>query len=82
MIASMIACTIMDASQDRLRMVSGEAKRVRIGSSISSAEDSKNEMTVLSANVSCCSRKLEYSWHTSSQKDRNLLSADGLASLR
>lgn len=47
-IASMIACVSMDASHDRRRMVSGVLSRVKIGVSISSAEASKNEITVLS----------------------------------
>ena len=46
--ASIIACTTIDASHDRLRMVSDVLNRCRIGSSMSSAEDSKKDMTVLS----------------------------------
>lgn len=49
-IASMMAWTIMEASHDLLRIVSGVLSRARIGCSISSAEDSKNDMTVLSDN--------------------------------
>jgi hypothetical protein len=48
MIASIIACINMLASQERRRIVSDVLRRVRIGASISSAEDSKNEMTELS----------------------------------
>ena len=41
----------MEASQDLLRIVSGVLNRPRIGSSISSADDSKKDMTVLSMKV-------------------------------
>lgn len=49
MIASMIAWVSILESDERLKIVSGALKRVIIGVSISSAELSKNEMTVLSA---------------------------------
>lgn len=39
----------MEASEERLRIVSGVFNLVRIGVSMSSAELSKKEMTVLSA---------------------------------
>lgn len=47
--ASMMAWVSMEASQDRRRMVSGVLIRARIGISTSSAEDSKKDITVLSA---------------------------------
>jgi len=48
MMASMMAWVSMEASQERRRMVSGVASRLRIGVSMSSAEVSKKEITVLS----------------------------------
>lgn len=52
MVASMIAWTSIDPSQDLLRTVSGVSKRGTMGVSMSSADDSKNEITVLSTLVS------------------------------
>lgn len=51
-VASMIAWTSIEPSQDLRRTVSGVPRRLIIGVSISSADDSKNEMTVLSELVS------------------------------
>lgn len=50
-IPSIIACISIEASQERRRIVSGVASLVRRGVSISSADDSKNEITVLSAQI-------------------------------
>ena len=42
-------CVIIDASEHRLKIVSGVLNRVMMGLSMSSAELSKKEITVLSA---------------------------------
>lgn len=49
MMASMMACTTSEASQDSRKMVPGLLRRVTMGRSMSPAETSKKEMTVLSA---------------------------------
>lgn len=52
MIPSTRACISIEASQDRRKIVSAVLSRLSTGLSMSSAEDSKNEIKVLSAQIS------------------------------
>lgn len=56
-IASIMACVSIEASQERRRIVSGVLRRVRMGASTSSAEASKNDITVLSESYKWLSTK-------------------------